>query len=288
MSKSIKFPKEDEGKEGPDLMQAALYVEEAGEEEEDGRPPQDGMAYLRQVIRERKRVPETVAVEYVGKAKTLKMSDGSLSDRRKEAAPPGWCPGGAWQREQVRQFSEVRQQVARHTELVKQTGEAGRGVHNVPDRRNEALWCHMILGGEAWAQVTRHREEEEEEEEEAEKGRPEVVGEQPSLNFMVSVPGHVCAAVLEYLLPWLPVTGWTSQYGPWLYSLLVRIEKPLDPEVGSSLRDLALFCARERRRLAASGEDFKEETIAALNLFICLVAKYFGQGDLEDRDDECE
>ena len=268
------------------MMSAALYIEAAGEgDEEDDRPPQDGMAYLRQVIRERKRVPETVSVEYVGKAKSSKLSGEvpGLGEREKVAAPPGWCPGPAWQREQVRQFSEVRLKVARHAELARQSGEAGHGVHNVPDKRNEALWCHMMLGGEAWSQVTRSREGGEEEEG---KARTEVLGEEPGLNFMVSVPGHVCARVLDYLLSWLPVTGWTRQYGPWLYALLVRIEKPLEPEVGSSLRDLVLLCARERRRLAASGEEYAEETIAALNLLICLVAKYFGQGDLEDREDE--
>ena len=82
------------------------------------------------------------------------------------------------------------------------------------------------------------------------------------------------------------MTGWSPQYGPWLYAVLVRIEKPLHPDVGSSLRDLVLFCARERKRLVAGNEENNVETIAALNLLICLVAKYFGQGDLEDRGDE--
>ena len=284
MSSTIKFKREEEGEgEGPDLMSAALYVEEAEEEEEeDGRPPQDGMAYLRQVIKERKRVPDTVTVEYVGPAKTAKLTGGG--DREKEAAPPGWAPGSAWQRQQIAEFSSVRLRVARHAQVAREAGEAGQGVHNVPDKRNEALWCHLMVGGQVWQQVKLSREEEEEE---GSKARPEVTGEEPSLNFLVSVPVHVCVEVLQYLLSWLAVTGWRAQYGPWLYALLVRLEKPLDPDVGSSLRDLVLLCARERKRLATSTEEEnKEETIAALNLFICLVAKYFGQGDLEDREDQ--
>ena len=283
MSATLKFQRDEEEEgDGPDLMSAALYVEEADEEEEeDGRPPQDGMAYLRQVMKERKRVPDTVTVEYAGPAKTAKMSGGGR-DREKEAAPPGWAPGSAWQREQMAEFSSVRLRVARHAQLARDTGEAGRGVHNVPDKRNEALWCHLMVGGEVWRQVKHSREDPED----GSEARPEVTGEEPRLNFLVSVPVHVCAQVLQYLLSWLAVTGWRSQYGPWLYSLLVRLEKPLDPDVGSSLRDLVLLCARERKSLATSGEENKEETIAALNLFICLVAKYFGQGDLEDREDE--
>ena len=96
--------------------------------------------------------------------------------------------------------------------------------------------------------------------------------------------------VLEYCVSWLGVTGWTPQYGPWLYALLVRLEKPLTPDTASLLRDLALTAARERTRIAASlgpqdSSDTPDENIAALNLFICLVAKYFGQGDLEDSED---
>ena len=89
------------------------------------------------------------------------------------------------------------------------------------------------------------------------------------------------------LFPSLQVTGWRPEYGPWLYSILVRLEKPLTPDVGSLLRDLVLTCSRERHRISTSGSgDDNDENIAALNLFICLVAKYFGQGDLEDRDED--
>ena len=37
--------------------------------------------------------------------------------------------------------------------------------------------------------------------------------------------------LLEFCVSWLVgVTGWTPQYGPWLYTLLVRLEKPLTPD----------------------------------------------------------
>jgi len=76
-----------------------------------------------------------------------------------------------------------------------------------------------------------------------------------------------------------------------VYTLLTRLEKPLTPDVGSLLRDLVLFCAQERVEIAEKVETVEtggvpDEKIAALNLFICLVAKYFDQGDLVDRDEE--
>ena len=75
------------------------------------------------------------------------------------------------------------------------------------------------------------------------------------------------------------------------YDFILRLEKPLTPDVGSSLRDLALFSAQERLKIASKVEAIEsggvpDENIAALNLFICLVAKYFDQGDLVDKEEE--
>ena len=128
MSNSITFNHEEKaGSE--DLMSAALMVE-AGEDEDDGRPPQDGMAYLRQVMRERKRVPETVTAEIKPKKQKQNSSeeqkkvdsDSDMNSRTKIPPPPGCCPGSAWQREQVAAFSEVRRKVDRHGELGRNTG----------------------------------------------------------------------------------------------------------------------------------------------------------------------
>jgi len=95
---------------------------------------------------------------------------------------------------------------------------------------------------------------------------------------------------------WLQLTGWRAEYGAWIYSLLSRIEKPLNPDLGSVLRDLALFCSQERNKLLEkSAKESKEnhenkdgeeqpgdKDIAAFNLFICLVSRYFDQADLAD------
>merc|ERR1712059_217747 len=119
-----------------------------------------------------------------------------------------------------------------------------------------------------------------------------VKGEQPRLGLLLAMPVNVCEQVLEYLVAWMSVTGWRADFGPWVYAVLSRLEKPLTPDVGSSLRDLARLCSSERCRLVGgveqvkgeSDEELKEtdEDLAALNLFICLVARYFDQSDLVD------
>ena len=56
--------------------------------------------------------------------------------------------------------------------------------------------------------------------------------------------------LLEFCVSWLEVKSWAPQYGPWLYALLVRLEKLLTQDTASLLRDLS--AAGERRRRAAS------------------------------------
>jgi len=290
---SLKFKSEDDNTGTDDLMAAALYVDTNDKDDDDERPPQDGMAYLRQVIKERKRVPDTVTA--VAPKRKLDNSSSSntttstspssmLAGRHKAAPPVGCCPGPTWQREQVKQFSEVRAKLARHIKLTKACGDQEK--QKIPDKKNEALWCHLMLGGEVWDIVVKSREEEED----ITKGKTDVTGEAPKLGFVTALPVFVCEQVLEYVVSWLTVTGWKPEYGPWVYALLTRLEKPLTPDVGSSLRDLALFCAQERVKIASKVACIEtggvpDDNIAALNLFICLVAKYFDQGDLVDRDE---
>lgn len=65
----------------------------------------------------------------------------------------------------------------------------------------------------------------------------------------------------------------------------LRLEKPLTPDVSSQLRDLALLCSRQRLVLAKLGDQQQaSSSLAAVNLFICLVARYFDQTDLVDCD----
>jgi len=297
---SIKFNRKDD--ESEDFMSAALYVDPNEKDENEDKPPQDGMAYLRQVIKERKTVPDTVVADYIPK-KTSKSKPQSkegdtkntnsenqsyLSSRNKPPPPPGCCPGVDWQREQVKNFSDVRLKLANHVKLAKVNGE--HELHQIPDKKNEALWCHLMLGGNIWNTVSKDRDTDSEEER-IPKGKKEVKGEEPKLGFIAALPVHVCENVLDYMVSWLEVTGWLSAYGPWIYSILAKLEKPLTPEVGSSLRDLALFCAHERVKIAEKVECVEaggvpDEDIAALNLFICLVSKYFDQGDLVDKQED--
>jgi len=300
---TLKFGEQEAGEE---LLSAALYVEE-GQDGDEGAP-QDGMAYLRAVRAERKQCPDTVTAstlppplkknkqqgskpsgggakkdEVNGVDRLSTEAGGEWGGRRKAPPPPGTCPGVAWQRKQVKEFSQLRLRMGKHVLLVRSKGEKPA---KVPDRQNEALWCHVMMGGKVWQEVLAQREEGEE----SRIVQGDVKGESPTVTFLTSIPVHVCETLLDYLTSWLAVTGWKEGYGAWIYAVLTRLEKPLTPDVGSKLRDLALECSFIRQYFAdqRNGEDNEGpiiEGIATMNLFICLVSRYFDQTDLVDCDD---
>ncbi|KAM9433622.1 gem-associated protein 2-like isoform 3-T3 [Salvelinus alpinus] len=69
--------------------------------------------------------------------------------------------------------------------------------------------------------------------------------------------------------------------GRWQYALLACLEKPLLPEAHSLIRQLARRSSEVRTKL----EHQEDESLSPLNLMICLVARYFDQNDLADKED---
>lgn len=70
----------------------------------------------------------------------------------------------------------------------------------------------------------------------------------------------------------------SSARGQWLYGLLARLEKPLDRNVASLVRQLYRRCSHLRASLALDSSSFDLQ-IASLNVLIAITGSYFGQGE---------
>jgi hypothetical protein len=70
----------------------------------------------------------------------------------------------------------------------------------------------------------------------------------------------------------------SSARGQWLYGLLARLEKPLDRNVASLVRQLYRRCSHLRASLALDSSNFDLQ-IASLNVLIAITGSYFGQGE---------
>ncbi|KAJ8928142.1 hypothetical protein NQ314_019322 [Rhamnusium bicolor] len=85
--------------------------------------------------------------------------------------------------------------------------------------------------------------------------------------------------IAKYLEALSPGESIEDNMGTWIYAILTLLEIPLSPSCCHTLREFAKKCAVLRSNLPNS---VNESLYTPLNLYICLVARYFNQLDLAD------
>ncbi|XP_008315000.1 gem-associated protein 2 [Cynoglossus semilaevis] len=234
-------------------------------------PPRNPQEYLRQVQLEASLCPEVVVAQI--DPKKLKQPTVHVSVLGLHAAPTGLCPSLSWQQQQVSNFSDVRQRIAKNrTRWSSQTLDNNM---TMPDLTDEEGWKRFCLGervcvGDSICDT----------EVEAEPGVDyNKVGFPPFLSIVSRLNQTTVLMLLEILTSWFTDKDFIPQLGCWLFALLACLEKPLIPEAHSCIRQLSRRCAQLRSAL----ESKDDEKLPALNLLICLVARYFEQNDLADQ-----
>ncbi|XP_058793150.1 gem-associated protein 2 isoform X2 [Phymastichus coffea] len=173
-------------------------------------------------------------------------------------APDYVNPPMEWQKSQVADFSDIRLYIAQiRNEIIE--GKRSRRVSNIklPHASNKNGWIDTCINTAENASYI-----------------------EPTLTTILELSQPTIEQVLEYLVEFLEDQRFIEpQLGRWLYALLAALELPLHPDVCSCLRSLARLCSNKRSQL-----DFSQANEAlSLNLFICLVARYFRQLDLADQ-----
>jgi hypothetical protein len=72
-------------------------------------------------------------------------------------------------------------------------------------------------------------------------------GHEPLTSVIVQLKSVWCVSLLEYQVEWAETLSIVDEMGAWIYALLARLEKPLHPDVTSTIRTLALVCSRQGR-----------------------------------------
>lgn len=255
------------------LQGAALLVDDGGLDDFDlDIPPTTGNEYLRRVRKEANDCPKVVVADIDTSMFTSKQTVIVRHDTRGcHPAPKGFAPDLSWQKKQVKDFAELRQNFARQKALRKKNSSLK--IEKVPLANDIEGWCRLCFGrldppGSVPHEVI---------ETETDNGSDQQ-GTLPLLGIMMAMDQSAVIKVLEYHINWFEATGFSDKQGCWFYSLLVCLEKPLSPEACSTLRSLARSCSN----LRASLENPEDPRLAPINLFICLVARYFDQIDLAD------
>ncbi|XP_067334711.1 gem-associated protein 2 isoform X2 [Channa argus] len=226
-----------------DLMPRLLPVE-LGDSTEDvdlNGPPRNPQEYLRQVQLEASLCPDVVVAQI--DPKKLKKQTVNVSVAGCHAAPVGFCPSLSWQQQQVSNFSDVRQRIAKNRKhWSSQTLD-----DNVlmPKLTDEESWKRFCLGERVYLGTTSYNKDTEQE--------PALdfnkVGFPPFLSIVSRLNQSTVLVVLEILINWFEEREFVPQLGRWLYALLACLEKPLLPEAHSSIRQLARRCGQLRSSL---------------------------------------
>ncbi|TKS86323.1 Gem-associated protein 2 [Collichthys lucidus] len=255
-----------------ELMPRLLPVEfEASAEDLDlNGPPRNPREYLRQVQLEASLCPEVVVAQ-IDPKKLKKKQTVNASVAGCHAAPVGFSPSLSWQKQQVSNFSDVRQSITKNRKHWS-TQTLDDNVL-MPQLTDEEGWKRFCLGETVYLGTPSCQTDAEPALDYSKVGFP------PFLSIVSRLNQSTVLMVLEVLISWFEDNKFVPQLGCWLYSLLACLEKPLLPEAHSSIRQLARRCAQLRSTL----ESQDDEQLPALNLLICLVARYFEQNDLADQ-----
>lgn len=195
-------------------------------------------------------------------------------DRNKaEIVQEALLPSKEWQNQQVVEFTNVRMKIARNTAYLESISDDDKSRSKVkfPSNKNEEGWCKFCFGEEFWALILAA----EEEGKAKEKSLDSSLKNPPLLKILVSLKQSQVTRLLEWQAEWAETLEKVDQnQALWFYALLSVVEKPLHPDVISSMRSFVLVCSKQRSKNC--------QNINHLNLIICLVANYFGQSDLSD------
>ncbi|ESO84398.1 hypothetical protein LOTGIDRAFT_56403, partial [Lottia gigantea] len=230
-------------------------------------PPTTGNEYLRRVRQEAKECPDVVVAkidtEVFKHKQTVKVSNLVKCC----PAPKGLAPSVAWQKFQIDKFVELRQSFIHHKAVMKKENVKLAKVVG-PSANDAERWCKLCFG-RLVKQTTVNGELE-----------TTIEGSPPLVSILAAMGQNTIIKVLQYHVNWFEATGFTSHQGRWLYALMTALQKPLIPEVCSTLRSLARLASQIRATLTSEVEN--ESRITELNLLICIVARYFDQADLMD------
>lgn len=240
------------------LKQPVLFAGEIDDDINLSLPASSGEEYIKQVIVEARQCDSVVVAE-IDKAKLKKPSVNVKPLAGCAEAPASLGPTLEWQECQIVDFYKIRLYIARirgEIQTCKRKWEPS--PVQLPDLDDQKGWIKFCCS----------------------TSETENKALLPTLDIVLALNQPTIENVLEYLVDFIEEQGIIqSDLGRWIYVLLVALEVPLNPDMCSCLRSLARACSVIRANMTVPDES----PVAVLNLFICLVARYFRQLDLADQ-----
>ncbi|XP_012288758.1 gem-associated protein 2 [Orussus abietinus] len=238
------------------LKEPAFHIGEIDESVNLSLPPASGEEYIKRVVIEAQRCDDVVVAEIdESRLKQPNVAINSLAGCIE--APAHLRPTLDWQKCQTIDFSKLRMYITRLRNKLEMEPKRKPLTTNLPDIDDQSGWVNFCTGfsGEGYELYD------------------------PTLSIVLSLSQFMIEQILEHLVQFIETQNTISKtLGQWIYALLVVLELPLNPDMCSCLRSLARACSIIRANLTTADP----HEVTSLNLFICLIARYFRQLDLVD------
>ncbi|KAF5280990.1 hypothetical protein FQA39_LY05195 [Lamprigera yunnana] len=208
------------------------------------KQPTTGEEYLHHVMYEYKQCKKVVSAErnFPKFKKTVVPFESFMKDNNFIAAPKTLTPSAEWQEKMIKEFTEYKEYV-----LTK--------LSATPNQQNHDYSIYSEI----------------------------MNTEYPEFNVICDFDCRDQSLIMETINSKLenigPGLSVDKLLGCWIYNILATIQKPLNPDLCVLLRQLSRVCSKIRSKLPP---DALTNLYVPLNLFICIIGKYFGQLDLTD------
>lgn len=165
-----------------------------------------------------------------------------------DQTPKSLLPTTEWLQLQTHSFQQLHERIT----SIRQTFQPDYANANLPDDNSEESWLNYCQTNE------------------------------PLLHNMLHINQRDLERVIEYQSSWLiDDIDWyltnKTWFPQWVYSSLVCLRLPCEPNLLNSLRKITKTCHRIRNKLSV---DNTADSALPLNLIICIVSRNFDQFDL--------
>ncbi|XP_043261039.1 gem-associated protein 2 isoform X2 [Colletes gigas] len=238
------------------LREPAFVVGDIDEDINLSLPPSSGEEYIKRVVVEAQQCADIVVAAINRKHFRKPTIDVEPLSGCVEA--PSWLGSTLdWQQCQLSDFSNIRLYIRQLKSEIQTSKRKWRPQQfDLPSIDDQNAWVKFCLGDY--------------------KEKKNIV---PTLDIIFCLNQPMVEQILEYLVEHIEAEKKIGyNLGQWIYSLLVVLELPLTPNICSCLRSLARTCSIIR----VNSKMLEVHEIGTLNLFICLVARYFRQLDMAD------
>ncbi|XP_011339524.1 gem-associated protein 2 isoform X2 [Ooceraea biroi] len=187
-------------------------------------PPSSGEEYLQRVIMEAKQCDDVVVADIDPSCMKEPTRGYFVPLPGCVEAPPKLGPTIEWQHHQVSEFSKLRLYVSNLKYAISIDKRKWKPPDlNLPDINEKEVWINLCLDRDNESNI------------------------QPTLNTLFCFKQSTIEQILEYLVQFVETERRVEyKVGLWIYTLLVILEQPLQPDVCYCLRSLARACSAIR------------------------------------------